>query len=396
MEIPIILATNENYAGPTATAIKSIILNRNTYDEYIFYILHTDLDESIQNLYSSMCVENVSIICKDISEYIDGIRDLRCRYLTKETLYRLFIPEIFQMYDKVIYIDGDTIVLSDIAELYETDVTGYMFAAAIDGPSQLSVSHYAEFMDSTPDDNFCAGVLVMNIKEFDNSIKDKCIKLLLEDSKLKKRKMIYMDQDALNVTCYNRVKRLDIVWNYQVSLVCTEPEYDFILKQYKHIFAEARDKVKILHFSGEKKPWLYPGSPYANVFWEYANQTPFKEKIHEKKIEKQKYYEKRFPFWNVKLNSKVAIYGAGDQGKILNYNLRETAFADVVIWVDRNPDGKERKVKAIEDIRNVEFDQVIIAIENEVYVKQAYDKLVAIGVNEEKIQWEFERKAPWK
>lgn len=396
MKIPVILATNENYAGPTATTIKSIILNRNLNDEYVFHILHTDLCEDIQNLYRSMNETNVSITCVDISKYIEKVKDLKCRYLTRETLYRLFIPEIFPMYDKVIYIDGDTIVLSDIAELYTTDVAGFVFAAAMDGPSQLSVTHYGAFMDSTPDENFCAGVLVMNIQEFDSSIKDKCIELLLEDSKLENRKMIYMDQDALNITCYNRVKKLDITWNYQVSLVCSDPEYDFILKEYRSVFIEARDKVKILHFSGEIKPWLFPGSPYSDVFWKYANLTPFKKKIHEKRIAQQQCLKEMFPYWNIELNSKVAIYGAGNKGKSLNYDLKNTAFADVVVWVDKNPADKGEDVKAVEEMKHVNFDRVIIAIENETYAKQAYETLVAMGISEEKIRWEFERKAPWR
>lgn len=393
MKIPIILATNENYAGPTAVTIKSIILNRNRKDEYVFHILHTDLSEHTQNLYGSMEEERVSISCADISEHIEKIKNLECRYLTRETLYRLFIPEIFPMYDKVIYIDGDTIVLSDIAQLYMTDVAGYVLAAAIDGPNVLSVSHYAELMDSTPDENFCAGVLVMNIKEFDRSIRDRCIELLLEDSRLKERKMVYMDQDALNITCQGRVKRLELAWNYQVSFVCEEV-YDLLLIEYRHIYEEARNKVKILHFSGEKKPWLYPEPPYSDVFWKYADQTPFKVKIRGKqKASKLETLKKIYPLCMIEPDSRAVIYGAGFQGKLLHDTLRDTAFAEIALWVDKNFADKEEEVKAVEEIRNIKFDQVIIAIENEAYAKQAYDTLIAMGISEEKIKWEFERKA---
>ena len=103
-----------------------------------------------------------------------------------------------------------------------------------------------------------------------------------------------------------------------------------------------------------------------------------------------------FPYWNIELNSKVAIYGAGNKGKSLNYDLKNTAFADVVVWVDKNPADKGEDVKAVEEMKHVNFDRVIIAIENETYAKQAYETLVAMGISEEKIRWEFERKAPWR
>lgn len=46
--------------------------------------------------------------------------------------YRLFIPELFPQYDKAVYLDADTIICTDIADLYNTEIGDNMFASCPD------------------------------------------------------------------------------------------------------------------------------------------------------------------------------------------------------------------------------------------------------------------------
>lgn len=47
---------------------------------------------------------------------------LRANFFMMSIFYRLFIPELFPQYDKAIYSDSDTIVVDDIAKLYNTEL----------------------------------------------------------------------------------------------------------------------------------------------------------------------------------------------------------------------------------------------------------------------------------
>jgi hypothetical protein len=63
--------------------------------------------------------------------------------------------------------------------------------------------------------------------------------------------------------------------------------------------------------------------------------------------------------------------------------------------IDKNAYDADEKVFQVEKIQEVEYDTVIVTIENEEFAVQAYEKLVSLGVEPDKIKWLFERRRPW-
>ncbi|BAU11451.1 lipopolysaccharide biosynthesis protein, LPS:glycosyltransferase [Leptolyngbya sp. NIES-3755] len=55
--------------------------------------------------------------------------DIKYRNVTEFSLYRYLIPQICEFQGRAIYIDSDTVCLSDIRELFETDLAGSDFLA---------------------------------------------------------------------------------------------------------------------------------------------------------------------------------------------------------------------------------------------------------------------------
>ena len=134
-------------------------------------------------------------------------------YFSNTTYYRLFIPELYPEYDKAVYIDSDTVCLSDIAELYNTDMGDNLIAGIPDGVIQAIdiFKDYVERVVGVADYNnyFNAGVIVMNLKELrDYKFEEKFI-YMLEKIKFE----VAQDQDYLNRLCKGRVKILDYSWN---------------------------------------------------------------------------------------------------------------------------------------------------------------------------------------
>lgn len=61
---------------------------------------------------------------------------LRADFFMMSIFYRLFIPELLPQYDKAIYSDSDTIVVDDIAKLYNTELGSNLFGACTDSSIQ--------------------------------------------------------------------------------------------------------------------------------------------------------------------------------------------------------------------------------------------------------------------
>lgn len=71
-----------------------------------------------------------------------------------------------------------------------------------------------------------------------------------------------------------------------------------------------------------------------------------------------------FPFKNIPLNSKVALYCAGTFGQLLYKYLSDSGCCDVVIWCDRNYEALSKQglpVVSPEMLLEKEYDRIIVA-----------------------------------
>lgn len=103
-------------------------------------------------------------------------------YCTPYTLLRLLADLVPNMPDKLLYLDIDMMLAKDIAELYNTDVTDYEYAAV-----KEKYGHYFIRWDYIN-----AGMLLFNMKKIKET-------RLLEKSRelIRNKKMLFADQDAV-------------------------------------------------------------------------------------------------------------------------------------------------------------------------------------------------------
>ncbi len=95
------------------------------------------------------------------------------------------------------------------------------------------------------------------------------------------------------------------------------------------------------------------------------------------------------PFGNLKIESKIVLYGAGAAGIHLENYIRGVENSNIVCWVDCNYKTLQEAldVRDPREIMNYEFDYVIISILRESAVRSAKHDLVYLGVPESKIRW---------
>ena len=256
--VPIFYACDDRFVKYTIVSLSSMIANARRDLDYRVYVLYSDLSDERKSELKKLENENFSISFVNMSQRLESIeKKLPIRdYYSKTTYYRIFIPEIFESYDKVIYVDSDTIVTGDVAQLYETELSDN-YVAACHEQAMVQVDEYGTYAERavgiSRHEFFNAGVLLINCRKFrEKALADRFIDLLGEyDFK------VTQDEDYLNVLCRDRVLWLDQRWNTEIF---GEIEYPI-------------EEAKIIHYIMTSKPWHYPDCRHADIFWGYAKDT---------------------------------------------------------------------------------------------------------------------------
>lgn len=272
--IPIILASDKNYAPFMQIAILSILKNGSQNTFYDFYLMVSD----------DFTSENKRLINELKKEYKCNIQFLDMKdtfknipsqisHITTPTYYRLLAASLLpKEYSKCLYLDTDVLVCKDLQELYNTDLSDAYFAGVPAIAYHLDAEIHKKRLN-LPDINtyINAGVLVMNLELIrENDFENKFLSLL-------EKRYSGMDQDIINVACHKKIKLLDFKYN-----VMTKCENNLeILKPFfeKEKLDNSINYPVIIHYCDKKKPWTNPHSLYAERWWECARNSPYYEKI---------------------------------------------------------------------------------------------------------------------
>lgn len=274
--IPIFFAVDDGYIPFLAVTLQSLVENSSSSNQYSIKILHTNVNEENKRKISKYQRENIDIEFVNLNCYVEKVKDkLFTRdYYTNTTYFRLFIPELYPQYEKALYLDSDTVVLADIAELYNTDIGENLVAAAQEGVIQ-NIKVYQDYVEkvvgvASYKRFFNAGVLLMNLNELRRFQFQEKILYLLSTVKYS----VIQDEDYLNRMCKGRVKFVDSTWN----------------KMPIDIDNVKIEDIKLIHFNYVYKPWHFDNVLYGEIFWEYAQKTEF---INDIKFIKENYTEEK-------------------------------------------------------------------------------------------------------
>lgn len=316
--IPVVMAANNNFVPMFAACIRSLMDHMNVNNNYDIVLLQSDVTAENKNTLVDMVkqYENVSLRFFDAAQLLTNYKLKANAHISVETYYRFLIQDVLPDYDKILYIDCDIIVNADVADLYHTDIEGYMLAATRD-PDFLGQINGAnaetrkyceeEFVMKDPYNYFQAGVLLLNTKEM------RAAYSLDEWLTFASHPFKYNDQDVLNLYCEGHVKYLDMSWNmltdcdhYRVNNVIAYAPAD-ILDEYK----KAHANPKMIHYAGFMKPWHRPNEDYAQLFWTTLRRTPYYEELLYRMMDGVAY-------WSIYENVTKNKNGRGLVRKIVN------------------------------------------------------------------------------
>ena len=195
-------------------------------------------------------------------------------HFTQECYYRILIPEIFDMYPYVVYLDCDVIIQEDIAGIIPEDMGDALIAAAHDCYTESDYFRMMRDFNLSPEEYVNSGVLVFNIEKWNqNTTTTKCFEMIRTTPA---QKLAFPDQDVLNTVCRGRIDYLDYAWNFNWGMLFYSPKE---LEMYRTVVDDVSERFRIIHYATHKKPWSHRRLPYADLFWNAAEKTPFYKEI---------------------------------------------------------------------------------------------------------------------
>lgn len=245
-KINIAFGVTEDWLEYTFVTICSILENSGMENEYQFFIM-SDISEDkfveiTEPFKKKLPTKNLYDICHikmNNSDFDGVVHDTR---VGVSAYYRLKLSSLTDV-DKIIYLDSDLVVLSDINELWNFDTNDYLIGAVEDKYSDL-MTLQANLSDG--DTYINSGVLLMNLKKFrEENLEEKIFEKLREVDNQ------YSDQDVLNDLCRDKILYLPL--KYNLMLTTDDPN---AFPKRKDEYANSLKSPFILHYA--IKPWVLP------------------------------------------------------------------------------------------------------------------------------------------
>ncbi|KAM0751235.1 nucleotide-diphospho-sugar transferase [Meredithblackwellia eburnea MCA 4105] len=295
--IHLVFTTSASYTIGLVALINSTLVSseRSTRPRLQFHIISSDLAEArhVVRMMSDLFVKEVNekrFVPYGLKEMRDGRLDhlkvwagYRSESLSKPIVFaRYLIPDLLPAsVERAIYLDQDTLVVKDLAPLWDIDMEGKPIAAArLCRPTALFRHQF--IMKKTPlkdggfDHDTCTlnnGVLVYDMKAWRTS-SPSFSNQLFEWTRLNNQDRLYSlgSQPPFNLVFYRNYKILDDQWNLMdIAGLREDTAYGYGLP-WTRTNVEVSNAA-VIHWNGEVKPWMCGGEGYYSELWTYFFPT---------------------------------------------------------------------------------------------------------------------------
>lgn len=192
--------------------------------------------------------------------------------ISMATYYRCMFSSILpESLEKVLYLDCDIVILGDISEFWNTDLSG-CGAACVEDIGKDEDERYERLHYDKSCSYFNAGVLLINLDYWrKHKVDVQCVRYF----ETYPERIQFNDQDLLNVVLYKDKVFVPLKWNMQDGF------YRYGIDKRVADWQAFREELLhpvILHYTN-KKPWNYDSMhPLRNEYYKYLDMTPWKGK----------------------------------------------------------------------------------------------------------------------
>lgn len=248
-EINILVSLDENYIPQLKVLLTSLYLNNPGISCRLF-LMHRGIPETLlETLGKEIKKLHYELHPVSVDETLFLDAPVMKQY-PQEMYYRLLAGQLLpESITRILYIDPDVLIINSIRELWNTDISGHLFAAAAHTGKTELANNVNRIRLGTDYDYYNSGVLLINLKKCRREVDPEDIFRFVRE---RGQELVLPDQDILNALYSARILPLDdILWNYDAR------NYH---NYYVRSLGEAdirwvMNHTSILHFCGKDKPW---------------------------------------------------------------------------------------------------------------------------------------------
>ena len=274
--IPIAFSLDNGFIYQVIVSITSILENAFKTTKYDFYIMHPsnfNEENKIKLKNFEKKYERCSINFIDMKDRFVNAK-LKGR-VTLPAYYRLALAELLPNINKIIYLDGDTLIFIDLKEMYDIDMDNYYYKGFLDYLRDTFIPKNTLYI--------CSGVLLINLEELR---KDDIVNItykFMEENKNRLMKEKYHDQPIINAICYKKNGILPAkygMFNFETFKILFKytKHYRYKYKYSRKELVQALRNPRILHYN-KKKPWKIRYKYKMELWWNYARKSGYYDEM---------------------------------------------------------------------------------------------------------------------
>ena len=278
MTIRIILATDDRFAMACGVTMHSVLTTTRSRIRFALFQSGVSTENLRRLRQIAACHSGCELEVIDADAVLRSLpMPARSESYSRMIYARLVAPDLLSE-SRALYLDTDTLVLENVANLFHAELQGLPLGAIRDYGAECRCfrdpnerAYFHGILDGRPyGDYFNTGVLVMDLDAFRRErLGQRAIEYIQQRPDLD-----FPDQDALNATLDGAVNFLPERWNTMVMerRVAVDP---FVPKITRQRVKAAFQNPAILHYAGAK-PWTPSPVHRRRNFFNALRQTPWR------------------------------------------------------------------------------------------------------------------------
>ncbi len=259
-----LLQTDENYAIHSFVTAMSVQEHTPDNCHNVFFVINDHIKQETCDFMVKRGADfGMEFRFVDMFDIIAKFEELKVpKWRGKYTTYfKLFALNRIEGVERILYLDSDLIVTKDISDVFsELNGTDMPLAMAEDMTisTRLDYKKYILETDNEASVYYNAGVALFDIKRWkEQNCEDKIYEFIADNTK----KLMFCEQDILNVVFKNQVKTISNIYNYCTPLtffgIKTMSKLFYWNDEQQKNYTELMDTYCIGHCFGvlSRRPW---------------------------------------------------------------------------------------------------------------------------------------------
>lgn len=268
----------DNYAKISGTSIVSLFENNKDIDEINVYLIENGFTQKTKDKFTELAnkygrkIYFIPMPNLNGDDFNLGLVSIKKKWMF-DSYSRLFLDRLLpEDVERIIYLDGDTLVLGSLKKLWEMNLDGNCCAACLDCVSE---PYYKLFGINTKNRYCNSGLILIDLMAWRKKEIGNKVKLYVQKNN---GYVFFMEQTVFNAVLQNEMVYLP--FKYNVSSLVQVLSYDDLMKLRKplHFYTEKEvEKAKknpiVIHMTG----FFY----VINRAWNEVTNHPDKERFIE-------------------------------------------------------------------------------------------------------------------